>query len=227
MLEQLQKKFSSAFLKPYLTWYLKKERTTSINGFDLIIKPGVFHPKYFFSSLYLFDFVFHLHLTKKQFLEIGCGSGLISLLSFRKNAEVTACDINPAAVDCTRINFDKNFKTISDQFQVFESNLFDQIPEKKYDVIVINPPYFFKEVKTQDEFAWNCGKNGEFFFKLFSQIHDFAHSSTEIYMILADNCEINKIKSIAKEYNFELELLEQKKIKWEVNYMFKIRISKS
>lgn len=227
MLERLQKKYTNTFLKPYLTWYLKKERTTKLKGFYLTIRPSVFHPKYFFSSLYLFDFVSKLKLNKKQFLEIGCGSGIISLLAYRKEAIVTVCDLNPLAVDCTKINFYKNFKTPNDDFQVIKGDLFDQIPEKKYDVIVINPPYFFKDVTSQNELAWNCGKNGEYFSKLFSQLQDFTHSSTETYMILADNCEIDKIKTIAKQHSCVLELIEQKKIKWEVNYMFKILTQKS
>jgi release factor glutamine methyltransferase len=224
MLERLQKKYTNTFLKPYLTWYLKRERTTNLKGFTLTIKPSVFHPKYFFSSLYLFDFVSKLNLDKKQFLEIGCGSGIISLLAYRKEALVTACDLNPLAVDCAKINFEKNFKSPTDDFQVIESDVFDRIPEKKYDVIVINPPYFFKEVTSQNELAWNCGKNGEYFSKLFSQLNDFSNSSTEIYMILADNCDIEKIKNIATQHNYTLKLIEQKKIKWEVNYMFKILV---
>lgn len=227
MLERLQKKYTNTFLKPYLTWYLKKERTTNVCGFKLLIKPTVFHPKYFFSSLYLFDFVSKLNLHEKQFLEIGCGSGLISLLAYRKQAIVTTCDINPSAIECTKRNFEINFKTASNNFQVFESDLFDQIPEKKHDIIVINPPYFFKSSTNQNQLAWNCGENGEYFSKLFSGLHNFTHLSTETYMILADNCEIEKIKHIAKQHSYKLELIEQKKIKWEVNYMFKILLSKS
>ena len=116
MFDSLRKKYANTFLKPYLTWYLKKERTTTVGGFQLLIKPTVFHPKYFFSSIYLLDFVSGLELKDKQFLEIGCGSGLISLKAYQKKASVTAVDINEEAIHCTRINFQKNFGTSLSNF---------------------------------------------------------------------------------------------------------------
>ena len=223
MLELLQKKYANTILKPYLLWYLKKERTTKVRGFQLLIKPTVFHPKFFFSSTYLFDFVSTLNLADKQFLEIGCGSGLISLLAHQKKAIVTACDINTVAVDCTKLSFEKNFEKIIINVSVLESDLFDAIPDSKFDVIVINPPYFFEDVKTDDQLAWNCGKNGEYFVKLFSKLKSYIHAESDVYMILADNCEIDKIKTIAKSHQFMFELIVHKKIKWETNFIFKIK----
>ena len=223
MINRVQKKYSNTFLKPYLIWYLKKERTSKVRGFKLLIKPTVFHPKFFFSSTYLFDFVTTLNLADKQFLEIGSGSGLISLLAYQKKAIVTACDINTVAVDCTKLNFEKNFGKESSHVLILKSDLFDAIPDSKFDVIVINPPYFFEDVKINTQLAWNCGKNGEYFIKLFSQLNNFILSDSDIYMILADNCEIERIKEIAKSHQFTFELIVHKKIKWEINFIFKIK----
>ena len=185
------------FAKPYVIWYLKKERIDTVRGFELMIKPTVFHPKFFFSSTYLFDFISTLDIENKQFLEIGCGSGLISLLAHQKKAIITACDINDVAVDCTKINFEKNFgKNITD-VSVLKSDLFDSIPDSKFDLVVINPPYFFDDIKSDDQLAWNCGKNGEYFVKLFKDLKNHIHIESEVFIILADNCEIDRIKSIA------------------------------
>ena len=223
MLDRLQKIYMQTFAKPYVLWYLKKERIDTVRGFELTIIPTVFHPKFFFSSTYLFDFVSTLNLTGKRFLEIGCGSGLISLLAHQKKAVVTACDINDVAVDCTKLNFEKNFGKEIANVSVFKSDLFDAIPDSKFDIIVINPPYFFEDVKTDDQLAWNCGKNGEYFVKLFFGLKHYTLPESDVYMILADNCEIDKIKNIAKTYQFSFELIVHKKIKWETNFIFKIR----
>ena len=222
MIAQLQKAYSNFLLKPWLTWYLKKERTTKLRGFQLLIKPTVFHPKYFFSSTYLFDFVSGLDLSGKTFLEIGSGSGLISILAHQKKAIVSCTDLNPVAVECTRINFQKNFGTIPSTLSVYESDVFAAIPNSYFDVIVINPPYFFSEVTSIDQLAWNCGKNGEYFTKLFSGLGNYSSETSRVYMILADNCEIERIAGIAREHGFSLTLMEQKKVKWETNYIFKI-----
>lgn len=222
MFDLIQKKFTTTFLKPYLTWYLKKERTDTVRGLRLLIRPTVFHPKYFFSSTYLYDFVNTLNLKDKNFLEIGCGSGLLSLLAHQKKAIVTACDINEVAVECTKLNFNENFGEQLLDVLVLNSDLFDSIPDAKFDTIVINPPYFFDEVNSNEQLAWNCGKNGEYFVKLFSQLKTFIHDRSLVYMILADNCEIDKIKDIAKAHHFIFELIVQKKIRWETNFIFKI-----
>lgn len=222
MFDYLQKIYANTFLKPYLTWYLKKERVTKIRGFTLNIKPTIFHPKYFFSSNYLFDFVSGLNLRSKQFLEIGCGSGIISLLAYQKSAIVTCCDINEVAVDCTIENFRNNFSTDDLNFVCLKSDVFNSIPPNKFDAVVINPPYFFADITSTDQLAWNCGKNGEYFVKLFSELKNYVNSGTETYIILADNCEIDRIKYIAKSHQFLFELTEQKKIKWEINFIFKI-----
>jgi len=222
MFDRLQKQFASIVVKPYLLWYLKKTRVTRLKTFELTIKPGVFHPKFFFSSRYLFDFVSSLRLTHKKFLEIGCGSGIISLLAHKKQAQVTCTDINPEAVTCTKENFIKNFGSNLSDFHCIESDLFTSLPPVKFDVIVVNPPYFFEAVRFPSQLAWNCGKNGEYFKSLFSGVKSFMHEQTTFFMILAENCEITRIKEIAGEYQLAFELLENKKIKWETNFIFKI-----
>ncbi|MBI3520058.1 MAG: methyltransferase [Bacteroidetes bacterium] len=222
MIDNLRKKYADVFLKPYLIWYLKKERTTTVGGFRLLVKPTVFHPDYFFSSRFLFDFISTLELKDKQFLEIGCGSGFVSLKAYQKQAVVTVLDINDKAIECTLHNFKENFGVTLPNLRVFQSDILDALPSGKFDIIVINPPYFFDEILTNDQLAWNCGKNGEFFIKLFSSLHRVIHANTLLYMVLADNCEIERIKKIAETYRFSMELTVQKKIKWETNFIFKI-----
>ncbi len=222
MFDRLQKKLTTVFVRPYVTWYLKQTRISSIKGFKLIIKPGVFHPRFFFSTGYLFDFIDRLALSEKKILEIGCGSGLISLLAYKKNADVTCSDINPTAIECARLNFSKNFSPDFLGFNCLESDLFENIPQKTYDIIVINPPYFFEDAVTEGQFAWNCGKNGEYFKTLFSGIKNYMHAYTAFYMILADNCDIARIKEIALTSHLMFNLVEKKKIRWETNFIFKI-----
>lgn len=221
MKDTLWKKITTLFVKPFLIRYLKKERRTQIDGFEVCIKPSVFHPKFFFSSLYLYDFVNRLPLQGKSFLEIGCGSGLISLLALRKQAQVLAVDINPVAVDCTRLNFVSNFGA-NHSASLLCGDLFDVVPEKTYDYVVINPPYFFEDVTNADQLAWNCGKNGEYFMKLFEALKKRRAQLGQIVMILADNCDLTRIENLAGNFELSLNLIEKKKIKWETNFIYSI-----
>lgn len=204
-----------------LKQYLKFTTYTSIGGFKIKVLRGVFHPKLFFSTPYLFDYLNSQVLTNASFLEIGSGSGILSLLAYKKGALVTAVDIDTNAVENTKINFALQFGQ-SHKATIYQSDLFQNIPAQKFDRILINPPYFFKDVQHPAQYAWYCGQSGEYFNNMFLGLSEYIHPETKINMILADNCDIERIKSIAKKHNFYFEMIQQKKIKWEINYIFRI-----
>ncbi len=214
-------------IKPFLKIYLKKERRYTYKGFKLVVSPEVFHPGFFFSSKFLADFVNGLELKNKKFCEPGAGSGLVSLFALKKGARVTAFDINPAAVKNCKENFENNRTLFDDKvfFEVCTSDLFDKIEKQSFDYIVVNPPYFFGDTTNDASKAWYAGTNGEYFDKFFCQLPDYLHNDSKVFMILADNCEIERIKSIALNYDFGFTLVKRKKIWWEENYIFNLRPS--
>src|SRR5690606_42019958 len=61
-------------------------------------------------------------------LEVGCGSGLLSLLAARKGARVTAFDIDERAVTCARENFQQNLPHAA--AVVLRSDLFSEIEKQ-------------------------------------------------------------------------------------------------
>jgi release factor glutamine methyltransferase len=219
------KYFTAWFVKPVLTVYLKKDRPFRYKQLQLIIFKGVFHPQFFFSSKYLASFVEKLDVDGKNFCEPCAGSGLISLVALQKGATVTAFDINPKAVETIFFNFNKNKKQLKSQaLQVLESNLFAAIPPTIFDFIVLNPPYFFKEYTSLEQAAWNAGKDGQFFSTFFEQLSNFSNKNSEIYMVLADNCNLLQITTIANDNHWMLSLIEQRKILWEMNYIYRITL---
>jgi release factor glutamine methyltransferase len=216
---------ANIFVRPFLKYYLRKERTYFYKGLKLIVMPGVFHPGFFFSTKYLVDFIDRLDLKGKKFCEPGMGSGLVSLHALRKSATVVSFDVNPIAVENCRKNFEIN-RSVFDKgisFEIMESDLFDKIPVQSFDYIIVNPPYFFGNAKDDAAKAWYAGEGGEYFEKLFSQVFSYINSASKFYMILADNCDLDRIKEIAGKYNFGFYLLESKKVYWETNYIFEIK----
>lgn len=78
----------------------------------------------------------------ERVLEIGTGTGLISLMVAQRNsdASITAIDINPDAVELAAKNFQhspyhERMKSLEADFKSFE-------PLEKFDLIICNPPYF-------------------------------------------------------------------------------------
>ncbi len=212
--------FHRVILKPLLKLYLRADRRVSYDGFRLLVKRGVFHPLLYFSTKFLYGFLKEKDLTEKKFLEVGCGSGLLSLLAYKKGAAVSAIDVDQRAVDATKFNFDKNFP--GHRARIFKSDVFAQVPEEIFDVIVINPPYYFKEVKHPDQQAWYCGEDGEYFKKLFSGLESRMQVETDVFMVLEENCELKRISELADEYQLKLNLIREKTIRWEKSMIFKI-----
>src|SRR5689334_9483774 len=90
--------------KPLLVKYLSKTRTYSYKGITLEIPPQVFHPGFFFSTKLLLRYIEKDRFQQRSFLELGAGSGLLSIYAATRGAVVTATDINPVAIECIRKN---------------------------------------------------------------------------------------------------------------------------
>jgi len=160
-------------------------------------------------------------LKNKKLLEPGAGSGLISIYAAKRGALVTATDINPVAVECLRENTQEN----NVQIDILSSDLFDEIPHQVFDIIVINPPYYKKDPGSYSDYAWNCGSNGEYFKKLFTQLGGYIHSETKILMVLCDGCDMEMIQEMAFENGYCMDLVFSKKNMIEKNFIYSIEVS--
>ncbi len=90
--------------------------------------------------------------TKKEFkvLDLCCGSGCIgiALLKHWQTAHIDFVDVSHAALQQTEINLKHN-QVDPRRFATLQSDLFSSVENKRYDLIVCNPPY----VNPSGEFA--------------------------------------------------------------------------
>lgn len=80
--------------------------------------------------------------SNKSVLEIGSGTGVISAILSAQSptTSVTAIDIHPAAVAATKATFTAHPNT--NKLHCFQQDVLSYLPEKCFDVLVCNPPYF-------------------------------------------------------------------------------------
>ena len=204
--------------KPLLEKYLSKTRTYQYEDIRLEVAPEVFHPGFFFSTHVLLKYLKKLPLQNQHFLELGCGSGLISIYAAKKGAIVTATDINKIALQFLA----RNSRFNNTALRIIESDLFRDIPEQPFDIIAINPPYYKKQPRSDRDYAWHCGENGEFFGSMFRDLGRYVHSQTEVCMVLFEGCDMEMIGNQASKYGFELQCIHAHENLLEKNFVFKI-----
>ena len=217
-MKRLFRVFLSLTYRPLLVRWLSRERVYRYRGIHVIVPPGVFHPGLFFSTRLLLRHLHELNLPGCSLLELGAGSGLISLVAAAAGAEVTASDINPAAVRGIRRSAAINGAAIT----TVVSDLFDDMPPGPFDVIVINPPYYFKEVMDERQYAWHCGTNGEYFHRLFASAGNFTHCETVMLMVLCEGCDRGRIETIAERYGYRLSCIRVHTNMVEKNFIYRI-----
>lgn len=203
-----------------IKWYLRKPRSFTYQGTKVIVLPGVFHPGFFYSTKIVLDYLSGVSLEDQSFLELGSGTGIISVYAALKNAKVTAVDISHVAIQNTTLNQKNN----SVDLTVLQSDLFENLGPTTFDWIVINPPYYPSNPQTEADYAWYCGDDHQYFQKLFSQLVKFTHEETRALIVLSEVCSLNEIFSFAQKNGLALEKIYEKKV-WVDghNYLFLIK----
>jgi ribosomal protein L11 methyltransferase len=73
--------------------------------------------------------------SDKRLLDIGCGSGILSILARYRGCQVTSVDLDPLSVRATKENCIRN--NIDNGIEVFKSDLIEAV-SGKYDIVVAN-----------------------------------------------------------------------------------------
>ena len=153
------------------------------------------------------------HTDKIQsILDLGTGSGCIALALAHAfpQAQVVASDINPKALALAQHNARKNnIKNIT----FIESDLFKNIPQKSFDLIVSNPPYIaprYKKTLSDSVINWEdhgalfAAEEGlELIEKIIQQLPNYL-SDKKIPIQFAIECDpeqIEKIKALCSAHN--------------------------
>ncbi len=153
-----------------------------------------------------------LNIKNPNILEIGCGSGCISI-ALKKNIECTinAFDINEEALELAKYNAKVNKVDIN----FFESDINSYEDRNKYDLIISNPPYVplnskvDSKIKYEPKEAIFAKDNGLYFYKvILERLHN---NIKDNYLIALEigNKEGSLIKDLTNKYlptsSFKLE----------------------
>lgn len=91
----------------------------------------------------------------ERVLEIGCGSGVVSIHCALAGAEVVCGDVNPRAVALTRMNAAANGAVL----EAVETDVYSNV-EGRFDLVLFNLPYLPVEEGEGLARAWSGGPDG-------------------------------------------------------------------
>ena len=151
-------------------------------------------------------------INAKKILDLCTGSGAIaiSLAKYINNSQITAVDISEKALKVAERNAKKN--QVENQIAFLSSNLFQEIPKEKYDIIVSNPPYIKREViKSLDEevkkeplMALDGGWDGlDFYRKIIHQSYEFLKYKGYLCLEIGYDQKIDVIELIEQEEKYK------------------------
>jgi len=149
-------------------------------------------------------------LADARFLEIGCGSGLISILAAKLGAVVTATDINPEAVEAAI----QNAKANSVQLNAFASDLFANV-KGSFDFIIFNAPYLPDEdagARSREQWSLHSEK-GNIIERFISKAKNHLNEDGRILLLFSSLS--GDIIKLLEENGFESKILKKEKIDFE------------
>ena len=146
---------------------------TEFMGLTFHVEPGVLIPRA--DTEILVEKALAWMKPGARVLDIGTGSGAIavSLAKLGRQAQVTAVDVSDRALEIARRNAERNGAAV----EFVKSDCFSALKDRKYDMIVSNPPYISEdemrglmpEVTREPELALFGGADGLDFYRRISR----------------------------------------------------------
>ncbi len=154
------------------------------------------------------DFIFE----NTKVLDVGCGSGFLSVQAKNLGADVVSIDINPESVDyCKSLGLN-----------VLYSDLFENVKDK-FDVIVFNPPYL-PEDEDEDEESKLITTGGEEGFEVlvrFLKDARFFLKSNGVILVVVSTLT-GDAESFFKKHEYKFELLKSEEYFFEKLLVYKL-----
>ena len=160
-----------------------------------------------------------------EVLEVGCGSGLVTIAACKKGAKrVLGVDINPLAVENTKYNAQMHGCM---QVEAKESDLFDNIDNQKFDVIIFNPPYLpeesaGKKLKETMQRTWAGGPTGsETLERFLGAAKEYLKPNGRIYFLISSITNEEKTNKMLEIRGYKFEVIAREKLFFEELIVFK------
>lgn len=148
-----------------------------------------------------------------EVLEIGTGTGLITVVAAQKSRKVVATDINKHAVECALKNIIAN-RTYNVELK--EGNLFEPVEGEKFDLILFNTPYLptdeNEKLDGEVNAAFDGGLEGrETIDHFIEQIKDYLKENGRVQLVQSSLSDNEKTLKKLEELGFDASITASEK----------------
>lgn len=182
---------------------------TEVLGLEISVLPNVYSPIFFTDSAWFSKTLSEI-VGPSRLLEIGTGTGLISLFCASKGAEVTATDINPKAVENSRLNANRNDISLD----VRQGNVFSCIDQsEKFDFIFWAHPFNYSATPSSDPYViTGFDYLYESLEKYISQAPYFLSDRGRLLLGSGDSADLERIYDIAERSGYGTSVIREERM---------------
>ncbi|HLD83546.1 MAG TPA: HemK2/MTQ2 family protein methyltransferase [archaeon] len=190
-------------------------------GLTLQVPDSVYYPDE--DSILLAEAVLETVNKGDEFLEMGCGAGLSSVIAAEKGARVTAADINEEAVVAAKSNAAANDVSV----KAAVSDLFSSI-NGEFDLIAFNPPYL-----PSDDTDMHLGKSKiqliggptgrEAIERFLKEAKAHLNKGGRILLIISSLSGEHEVIAMCERCGYIPSVIKKKKIEWEELIVLELR----
>jgi methylase of polypeptide subunit release factors len=200
-------------------------RTIRAAGFQLRVRPTVFHPRIFLSSEYFAEFLDGLDLSGKSVADIGTGSGILALAAARAGAKsVLALDINPDAARSAQENAQAN--GLGERVKAACMDLLTALPARPlFDVILSSPPKHAGEPRDVADRGWHAGPHYRDVAALFQQARERLKPGGCLYVMLSSASDLDLLGQLINKAGLRANLAYERSFFVESMVLYELRPS--
>src|ERR1700736_4663881 len=200
------------FFSYHLILKRRSTRMTRAAGFRLIVRPTVFHPRYYITSEFFASLISGQHRNGKRVADVGTGSGILDLAAARAGAaSVRALDVNPNAALTAAENARAN--GYGDRFMAVCSDLLGALaPGALFDAVISSPPSFPGEPRDIADRSWHAGPNYRDIAPLFDQARDRLAPGGRVYLLVSSDSDLDLFSAMIVRARFRARLVAERSI---------------
>ena len=200
---------------------LKPSKMFIIDGIKLKVPSGIFHPAPFDSSRILLRAIRKRFKTLdgKSVLDMGTGSGIHAIAASKLGARVIAVDINPKAIETAKYNAELN--EMGDSIRFVESDLFENLDDELFDLILFNPPFYQGFPNDIADKAW-IDEGSKTIKRFIEGIPKHLTHKAAVLVIISNRSDISSFMNHCESAGLVVQNIMSKRVFDEVYHVFKM-----